>query len=194
MAEEHGVDKDQAKEREGISEKQKNEPHEGESPESSKEDKEKEENERFLRLAAEFDNYKKRTAKEIIAAKEIGRAELIKKLLPTLDEFEIAINSMPAGEAKKGIELIYSNFVEALKGEGLKEIEVKGAFDPYKHEIVMVKEDGAKDGTILEVVRKGYVLGDLVLRPASVVIAKERQDDNAGKEAGPEQSKNNVKR
>ncbi|MGC8622478.1 MAG: nucleotide exchange factor GrpE [Candidatus Micrarchaeia archaeon] len=132
-------------------------------------------NEKLLRLAAEFDNYKKRVGKEIAVAKEMGKAELIKKLLPTLDEFEIAISAMNEGEAKKGIELIYSNFIEVLKGEGLKEIEAKGTFDPYKHEIVMVKElkdENTKDGAILEVVRKGYAINDIVLRPASIIIAK----------------------
>lgn len=142
---------------------------------TQKSQNEKENDDKILRLAAEFDNYKKRIGKELAVAKEAGKAELMKKLLPTLDEFEIAIDAMNEGEARKGIELIYSNFIEVLKGEGLEEIEAKGVFDPYRHEIVMVKEpkdNSVKEGMILEVVRKGYIIGDIVLRPASIIIAK----------------------
>ncbi|MDE1850349.1 MAG: nucleotide exchange factor GrpE [Candidatus Micrarchaeota archaeon] len=129
---------------------------------------------RLLRLAAEFDNYKKRTGKEIEASKNLGKAEFAKKLLPTLDEFELAISSMDSSknDALKGMKLVYSNLVDALKAEGLQEMEAKGKADPYRHEVVMAKESEKEDGTILEVVRKGYMFKDLMIRPASVIVSK----------------------
>jgi len=148
------------------------------SQKQTQEENQEDEKEKFLRLAAEFDNYKKRMVKELAATKELGKAELVRKLLPTLDEFELAIDAMPEGEARKGIELIYTNFMDVLKGEGLNTIEAKGQFDPYKHEIVMVKDGGEKDGTILEVVRKGYRIGEIILRPASVIVSKRQEGKN----------------
>ncbi|MDE1827749.1 MAG: nucleotide exchange factor GrpE [Candidatus Micrarchaeota archaeon] len=129
---------------------------------------------RLLRLAAEFDNYKKRTGKEIDASKNLGKAELLKKLLPTLDEFELAISSMDSSknDALKGMKLVYSNFSDALKAEGLQEMDAKGKADPYRHEVVMAKESEEEEGTILEVVRKGYMFKDLMIRPASVIVSK----------------------
>jgi molecular chaperone GrpE len=134
--------------------------------------------ERLLRLAAEFDNYKKRTANEVSTAKRMGVAELMKPLLNVLDEFELTI--MALGKVKddnisKGIEMLYSNFIEVLRSFGLKEVDVDRAFDPYKHEIVLTREDDSKPGTILEVVKKGYMLDDKLLRPASVIVARERE-------------------
>jgi molecular chaperone GrpE len=134
--------------------------------------------ERLLRMAAEFDNYKKRVAKEIDASKTIGKIELMKKVLPTLDEFELALMAMGKdGEHAKGIELVYSNFVSSLKGAGLKEIDVDGKFDPYKHEIMLSKESKEKEGTIIGVIRKGYTFNDIVVRPASVIISKGEGED-----------------
>ena len=133
--------------------------------------------ERMLRLAAEFDNYKKRTKSEIDGAKSAGKAEMVKELLPVLDEFELALLSAEAGQDKglvKGIEMVYSNFVDSLRRAGLSELGADGKFDPYKHEIVMVRADAKKKpGTILEVMKKGYEFNGIVLRPASVVISKE---------------------
>src|SRR5271166_3719664 len=79
---------------------------------------------RLLRLAAEFDNYKKRVAKDIDNSKEMGRADVITKLLPSLDEFELAIDSLDKkDEHVKGISLVYGNMMNTLKGFGLREIE-----------------------------------------------------------------------
>ena len=149
-----------------------------------KEDKECAElRDRLLRLAAEFDNYKKRVAKDIDESKSRGNAEVIIKLLPTVDEFEIALTSMDSStEHTKGVALVFSNFMSALKGFGLKEIDVKGAFDPYKHEIMLVKESNKEEGTILEVVRKGYTLNGIMLRPASVIVSKYANEKEGGKQ------------
>ncbi len=127
---------------------------------------------RMLRLAAEFDNYKKRTAKEIDSAKSMGKIELTVKLLSVMDEFELAIESMKLNDdSEKGIAMVFSNFVETLKKEGLREIEAKGQFDPYKHEIILAKDDMAPYGTILQIVRKGYILNGIMIRPASIIIS-----------------------
>lgn len=129
--------------------------------------------ERLLRLAAEFDNYKKRVAKEIDNAKAFGKAEFAAKLLPILDEFELAMGSLDMKtENGKGIAIVLSNFIDVMKKEGLEEIEAKGLYDPYKHEIMMVKESEHKDGTILDVVRKGYIMNGIMLRPASIIVSK----------------------
>lgn len=126
---------------------------------------------RLLRLAAEFDNYKKRVAKEIEASKNIGKAEAVAKILPNIDEFELAIAAMGKGNDEKGILLVYSNLVSTLKGLGLKAIETNGVFDPNVHEIMLVQASEKKEGTILEVVRKGYTLNGIMLRPASVIVS-----------------------
>ncbi|MCL4364730.1 MAG: nucleotide exchange factor GrpE [Candidatus Marsarchaeota archaeon] len=139
---------------------------------------------RLLRLAAEFDNYKKRVAKDMDGAKDIGRADTIARLLPTLDEFELALGSSDRkDEHMKGIELVFSNFVSALKGQGLREIEVDGRFDPYRHEIVLSRDSDRPEGEILEVIRKGYMLNNIMLRPASVIISRGKgvNDDNQPK-------------
>ncbi len=135
---------------------------------------------RLLRMAAEFDNYKKRVAKDIDSSKAIGRADAITRLLPTLDEFELAMKAYADNEddRMKGMALVYSNFVAALKGMGLREIAVDGKFDPYKHEIVLAQGSDMEEGSIIEVVRKGYMLNEIMLRPASVIVSKKE----AGKE------------
>ena len=93
-----------------------------------------------------------------------------------LDEFELALMSSDGTgdqNVMKGLEMVYSNFTETLKKEGLTVMKASGMYDPYKHEIIMTKEDPKKKpGTILEVAKKGYMFGDIVLRPASVIIAQ----------------------
>lgn len=135
---------------------------------------------RLLRLAAEFDNYKKRSAKELDAQKVHGEAIVVGRLLPTLDEFELAIKAVDKNDEKfKGIGMIYANFIAALKALGLKEINADGVYDPHRHEVIMSADSKDAEGTIIEVVRKGYMLHDIMLRPASVIISK-------GDEAEPE--------
>ena len=138
---------------------------------------------RMLRLAAEFDNYKKRVAKDLNASSDKGKAEIIAKLLPVIDEFELAISSMDIKqEHAKGISLIYSNFISTLKSAGLRVLEVSGKYDPYKQEIVLAEESDDEDGTILEVVRKGYAFNEIMLRPASVIVAKKRHAEQTKNE------------
>ncbi|MDE1869728.1 MAG: nucleotide exchange factor GrpE [Candidatus Micrarchaeota archaeon] len=134
--------------------------------------------ERLLRLAAEFDNYKKRTAKEVEAAKNLGKIEMIRKLLPAIDELELALAAMKGNgnDQIKGVELVYSNLLEVLKVEGLAVMDAKGKADPFKHEVMLVKESDEEEGTILEVIRKGYTFKEMLIRPASVIVSKGREE------------------
>ncbi len=146
--------------------------------------------ERLLRLAAEFDNYKKRSAKELAEAKNMGKAEAITRLLPTIDEFDMAMASLNGKAETKGIELVFTNFKSILKSMGLKEMETNGASDPYRHEIMLTRESDKKEGTILEVLRKGYTLNGIMLRPASVIVSsgkpanEEKKEDEKKDEKG----------
>ncbi|MDE1874038.1 MAG: nucleotide exchange factor GrpE [Candidatus Micrarchaeota archaeon] len=137
---------------------------------------------RLLRLAAEFDNYKKKAAKDVDMSKNAGKAELIRSLLPAIDEFELALaafgNSDHDREHIKGIELVFSNVLGTLKSAGLKEIDSKGTYDPYKHEIILTRESKEPEGTIIEIVRKGYAFNEMLLRPSAVIVSK----GNASKE------------
>lgn len=144
---------------------------------------------RLLRLAAEFDNYRKKTRKDMDSAKMLGKAELVKNLLPVLDEFEVAMMAMENAKndgIAKGVEMLYSNLIEALRKDGLREVPAKGVFDPYKHEVIMAIESEKPAGTILEVVKKGYTLNDILLRPPAVIVAKgptEAKKDGDGEKA-----------
>ncbi len=97
-------------------------------------------------------------------------------MLPIIDEFELALIAAKKSNdenIKKGIELLYSNFVGALKKEGLKEINSDGLYDPYQHEIILIQEDNSKpDGTIIEIAKKGYTFNGILLRVASVIVSK----------------------
>ncbi len=123
-------------------------------------------------IQADFENYKKRTELEKANLVKNGNRELITGLLPILDSFELALkNKKEKEEFINGIELIYAQFHEILKKEGLERIETK-RFDPYIHEALMQKESDEEDGTILEELQKGYMLNKSILRPAKVTVAK----------------------
>ena len=140
--------------------------------------------EQLLRLAAEFDNYKKKVKKDIEYSERRGKAALIKDLLPVIDDLEIAILAWKGGKDNlaQGLEMIYSNLMGVLKREGLSVVEVDGVFDPYRHEIVMAVESDEKEGTILGIVKKGYMFDDKLLRPASVMVAKNRKEEKKTEE------------
>ncbi|MDE1865382.1 MAG: nucleotide exchange factor GrpE [Candidatus Micrarchaeota archaeon] len=159
-------------------------PQNGKEPEPPKaaQAKEPEEDmrEKFLRLAAEFDNYKKRTRKQVDDAGAMGKANLIREILPVIDEFQLAMLAIQRSQDKelvKGVEMLYSNLMDTLKRSGLSEIKAEGRFDPFRHEIMMVKESPEKEDTILEVVKKGYEFNGMMIRPAAVIVAKPKNDD-----------------
>ena len=146
------------------------------------------------RLAADFDNYRKRALREQQAFAARATERLVAKLLPVLDDLERALDAAdrsdvqdsgetetpgatesPGEEAKviAGVEMTKAALAAALAAEGLVEIEADGMFDPHLHEALMTQPSpGGEEGKIIQVVQKGYRLGDAVLRPARVIVAE----------------------
>jgi molecular chaperone GrpE len=135
---------------------------------------------RYLRLAADFDNYRKRTAREQLELTKRATERLVTELLPVLDDLERALEAAEQHEEAKledGVRLVHRSLAAALRREGLAEIETDGQFDPHVHEALLSQPSEAEEGSVVQVIQKGYRLGDRVLRPARVVVA-----------AGPEQT------
>ena len=129
---------------------------------------------RVQRLAADFDNFRKRAARE--QADTIARANerLVKELLPVLDDLGRALEAAAGHEEAKleeGVQLVHRSLVALLEREGLAEIETDGRFDPYVHEALLSQPSEQEEGAVLQVVQPGYRLGDRVLRPARVVVS-----------------------
>jgi len=132
---------------------------------------------RLARQQAEFENFRKRSQREQTDFKQYAVTETIKSLLPTLDSFERALQSHPEpSEFRSGVELIYRQLRDALMRLGVTEIEAQGRpFDPRVHEaveMVPVQTGEAEDHHVLEVLQRGYMLKDRLLRPAMVRVAK----------------------
>ncbi len=166
---------------------------EADAAEDKKEDKEEEQKsdkadkkdqqiadlkDRLVRQMAEFDNYRKRTEKEKTQNYEIGASDFILKLLPVIDNFERGLAAV-AKEDKdtsfvQGIEMIYKQLIKLLDDEGVKEIEALGKeFDPAFHNAVMQQESEEYDsGVVMQVLQKGYMYKDRVLRHSMVMVAK----------------------
>lgn len=133
-------------------------------------------NDKYLRLFSEFDNYRKRTLKEKIELSKTASADIIKALLPIVDDFERAINNFPENESNshlEGIRLIYNNLKRMLEQQGLEEIKALGeTFDTDFHEAVThipAPEEQLK-GKVLEVIKKGYSLQGKIIRFAQVIV------------------------
>ncbi len=130
----------------------------------------------YLRLAADFDNYRKRVAREYIEVTARANERLLNELLPVLDDLERALEAAAAHEEAKledGVRLVHQSFSSLLERHGLTEIEADGAFDPHVHEALLAQPgEGAEQGAVLQVLQKGYRLGDRVLRPARVIVAE----------------------
>lgn len=161
-------------------------PEEDNAPEAEKTEEKTEEkaeekaddgNEKYVRLMAEFQNYKKRVAKEKNDIREYATEKLVMELLPVLDNFERALAASaeddPAGYAK-GMELIFTQMVTELQKSGLAEVEAEGQdFDPTKHNAVMTEEnEELESGKVSKVLQKGYALNDKVIRPSMVAVTK----------------------
>ena len=161
-------------------------PEEDNAPEAEKTEEKAEEkteekvddgNEKYVRLMAEFQNYKKRVAKEKNDIREYATEKLVMELLPVLDNFERALAASaeddPAGYAK-GMELIFTQMVTELQKSGLAEVEAEGQdFDPTKHNAVMTEEnEELESGKVSKVLQKGYALNDKVIRPSMVAVTK----------------------
>lgn len=128
------------------------------------------------RLKAEFENYRRRTEKEKADLIEYGKEKVIIEVLPVVDNFERALETQSSENTsfKEGINLIYRQFKDVLEKIGVKEIEALGQiFDPYKHHAVMQEEiEGKKENEIIEVLQKGYMFNNKVIRPSMVKVAK----------------------
>jgi molecular chaperone GrpE len=131
---------------------------------------------RLARLQAEFENARKRTAREQQDFREYAMADAVKALLPILDSFERALQTGSAerSEFRSGVELIYKQLQDALSKLGLRAIPAKGElFDPHLHEAIeMVDTTEAADHQILEELQRGYKLKDRLLRPSMVRVAR----------------------
>ena len=125
------------------------------------------------RLAAEFENFKKRIDRERIEFMKYAHSDLIEKLLPVLDSFELALkNTINTEKLIEGVKMIYAQFYSVLESEGLKQIHATGQkFDPYKHEVLMKEESEKPEDTVLEEFQKGYILNDRVLRHSKVKVS-----------------------
>lgn len=129
---------------------------------------------RYMRMAAEYDNYKKRTAREMDARYTDAKLDILKNILPVLDNFERGMAAECSDSAyKQGVELIFKQFTDLLAQYGVKEIEARGqTFDPNLHNAVMHIDDEAYgENEIVEVFQKGYKQGDKVLRYSMVKVA-----------------------
>jgi molecular chaperone GrpE len=130
------------------------------------------------RLQADFDNYRKRTLREQTARAASASQALVARLLPVLDNFELAVSSAEQSRdfdrMLKGVEMVFGELREVLESEGLVRIEAEGKpFDPERHEaVIAVEEEDTEPGMVVDIVRAGYELRGKVLRPAMVKVAK----------------------
>ncbi|QHJ71517.1 MULTISPECIES: nucleotide exchange factor GrpE [Planococcaceae] len=131
---------------------------------------------KYLRLLADYDNFKRRTQKDREISAKFRSQSLLTDLLPVLDNFERALaveaKSEDAVSIMKGVEMVQKSLLEAVKREGLEEIKAVGEpFDPNFHQAVMQeKDEDAEPGTVLQELQKGYTLKGRVLRPAMVKV------------------------
>jgi molecular chaperone GrpE len=133
------------------------------------------------RTRADFENYRKRAAREAAAAQERGVAKLAKELLPAVDNLDRAVEASQSDEAAQadngtlisGIKLVHADVIAALGRAGIERFSPEGErFDPQLHEAVaQIPAEGAESGTVIEVYQRGYRLGEFVIRPARVAVA-----------------------
>ena len=133
--------------------------------------------ERLLRTAAEFDNFRKRVERERRELSEFAAADALMEMLPIVDNLERALQAAPAGDAgsfRKGVELIHQQMLDLLRKRGARPIDALGSdFDPTIHEAVIHEaSDAHREGEVMQELQRGYMLGDRLLRPAMVKVAK----------------------
>jgi molecular chaperone GrpE len=128
------------------------------------------------RVQADFENYRKRAARDQERLVAHAHERLVRELLPVLDDLERALEAAEQHEEAKlveGVKLVEQSLRRVLAKEGVAEIETAGAFDPHVHEALLTKPgSGADSGSVLEVVQRGYRVGDRVVRPAKVIVAE----------------------
>jgi len=134
---------------------------------------------RWKRTAADFENYKKRAARERDEYVTYANERLVVDLLPILDDLERALQAAAEHEEaqlEEGVELVHRSLAALLRRQGVKEIDTEGRFDPHVHEALLAQPSEADEGSVIDVIQKGYTLGDRVVRPARVVIAGPPQE------------------
>jgi molecular chaperone GrpE len=137
-------------------------------------DEQQPEDDRLLRLAADFDNYKKRAARERQEYVQLANERLIGELIPILDDLERALAAAEEhqeAQLEEGVRLVHRSLAALLQRHGVTPIETEGKFDPHVHEALLSQPSEAEEGSVIDVVQKGYKLGERVVRPARVVVA-----------------------
>ena len=128
------------------------------------------------RVQADFENYRKRAARDQERLVAHAHERLVRELLPVLDDLERTLEAAERHEEAAlvdGVKLVERSLRTTLEKEGLVEIETEGAFDPHVHEAVLAQaREGAEPGAVVDVLQRGYRLGDKVVRPARVVVAE----------------------
>ena len=139
--------------------------------------------ETLQRLQAEFENYKKRVDREKTEFCVFAKADFIRKILPFVDTFEIALkNKDKCSDFIKGMELMYVELVSLLEKEGVMPVDALGKkLDPTLHDVLLTEKSDKAEGTILEELQKGYMLNNKVLRHAKVKVAKNNGNHNQPK-------------
>jgi molecular chaperone GrpE len=146
----------------------------GEDPLAALEAERDEAIDRWKRAAADFDNFRKRAARERDEYVTLANERLVKELLPILDDLERALAAVGEHEeatVEEGVRLVHRSLASLLQRNGVEEISTEGQFDPHVHEALLSQPSEAEEGSVIDVVQKGYKLGDRVVRPARVVIA-----------------------
>lgn len=133
--------------------------------------------EAYLRAVADLQNYRRRVSQELQREREAGKASVIEDILPVLDNFERTLNAGMAGASLEslleGVQLVQRQLRAALERHGLHAIEAQGQpFNPELHEAIATEPSDQEEGTILEVLEPGYLLGDRVVRPAKTKVSK----------------------
>jgi len=126
------------------------------------------------RVAADFDNYRKRVVRDQESLVARAHERLVKELLPVVDNLERALAAAAEHDEvslEEGVRLVHRALRDALEREGLVEIEADGQFDPHVHDALLAQPSEEPEGTVIDVVEKGYRVGDRVLRPARVVVS-----------------------
>lgn len=126
------------------------------------------------RARADYENFQKRVARDIVEIREGANASLLKDLLPVLDDFDHALAALPKGEAADGVRMLHEKLAQALRDAGLEAVDPAGKpFDPFDHEVVgHANDEGLSEGTVKDVVQKGYRFRRRLLRPAKVIVVK----------------------
>ena len=149
-------------------------PEEELTPEQKLEAELADQKDKYLRLMAEYDNFRKRSAKERLELTDNVKASAVSEILPMIDNFERALAAECSDDTfKKGIEMIYKQFGDALTKLGVKPMELEGKeFDPnFATAVSTVENDELGENTVAQVLQNGYTIGDKVVRPAVVIVA-----------------------